>query len=161
MKTPFPDLLVLVLSLTLSVVSAFAPTPAAIRNVLKKTPLAPLACDAIRPSVANPMGGVDERRARLPPTSMSATAAAADCPCSIVGAGRIGVALADMGKAAGFEDTIVTRQVQIVVGCFRLYNNRAKWQLCYLTSRCRWLQWGEHFGRRQRTNLRLHPQRRS
>lgn len=38
-----------------------------------------------------------------------AAAPASDCPCTIIGAGRIGTALADMGKAAGFHDTIVKR----------------------------------------------------
>jgi len=32
-----------------------------------------------------------------------------DCACTIIGAGRIGSALADMGKASGFEDVIVRR----------------------------------------------------
>ena len=37
-------------------------------------------------------------------------AAAQDCACTIVGAGRIGQALRDMGKEAGFTDRMVGRE---------------------------------------------------
>mmetsp|Transcript_21208 Transcript_21208/g.52169 ORF Transcript_21208/g.52169 Transcript_21208/m.52169 type:complete len:348 (-) Transcript_21208:2440-3483(-) len=45
--------------------------------------------------------------------SMMAEAVKADCACTIIGAGRIGTALADMGKAAGFTDTVVKRGEKI------------------------------------------------
>jgi len=38
---------------------------------------------------------------------------ASDCACTIVGAGRIGQALRDMGNAAGFTDSMVGRQDSI------------------------------------------------